>query len=239
MRKPGAAAPPRRSGRPETRPTEATRRALIGAAIAVFGERGYEAASVRTITARANVNQGAITYHFGGKDGLYREVLRTVRNALSEQPLLDLRSVEAHEPAEALKLFLRQTLAPLAEGAKLKRYLRVFAWEQLKPTPVRRRLSREEPFPTVLLAEAIVRRSLPTAEAKTVAIATAWLMGQTTTFIRDAEWLAQPPLGLRFDRNSVDDLVETLTFLCLRGLAFPAVNPDALSVTQALVAQGG
>ena len=124
-----------------------------------------------------------------------------MRNALSEQPLLDLKRVEDHEPAEALKLFLRQTLAPLAKSAKLKRYLRVFAWEQLKPTPVRARLSRDEPFPTVLLAEAIVRRVAPEADAKTVAIATAWLMGQTTTFIRDADWLAQPPLGLKFDRT--------------------------------------
>ena len=227
MREPAAAAPPRGSERPNSRSAEATRRALISAAIAVFADRGYEAASVRTITAKAKVNQGAITYHFGGKDGLYREVLRTVRNALSEQPLLDLSGVGAHEPAAALRLFLRQTLAPLVEGAKLKRYLRVFAWEQLKPTPVRQRLSREEPFPTVLLAAAIVRRSLPAADAKTVAIATAWLMGQTTTFIRDAEWLAQPPLGLKFDRSSLDELVETLAVLCLRGLTPSGLDPDA------------
>lgn len=213
-----AVAVPADADRQTTRSAEATRQALLNAAIAVFADRGYEGASVRTITTRAKVNQGAITYHFGGKDGLYREVLRTVRNALSEQPLLDLKRVEDHEPAEALKLFLRQTLAPLAQSAKLKRYLRVFAWEQLKPTPVRARLSRDEPFPTVLLAEAIVRRSRPQADAKTVAIATAWLMGQTTTFIRDADWLAQPPLGLKFDRTSVDDLVQALTALCLDGL---------------------
>lgn len=202
----------------KTRSAEATRRALLNAAITAFADRGYEGASVRTITTRAKVNQGAITYHFGGKDGLYREVLRAVRNALSEQPLLDLKGVAACEPGEALKLFLRQTLAPLAQSAKLKRHLRVFAWEQLKPTPVRARLSREEPFPTVLLAEAIVRRARPDADARTVAIATAWLMGQTTTFIRDADWLAQPPLGLKFDRTSVDELVEALTSLCLSGL---------------------
>ena len=217
--KPNAVVRSDRGERANKRSAEATRRALISAAVAVFADRGYEAASVRTITARAKVNQGAITYHFGGKDGLYREVLRTARGALSEQPFLDLPGVEAHEPAEALKLFLRQTLAPLAESAKLKRYLRVFAWEQLKPTPVRQRLSREEPFPTVLLAEAIVRRSMPSADPKTIAIATAWLLGQTTTFIRDAEWLAHPPLGLKFDRTSLDDLVETLALLCLKGLA--------------------
>lgn len=182
---------------------------------------------MRTITARAKVNQGAITYHFGGKDSLYREVLRTVRDALSQQPLLDLDAIEAYEPDEALRLFLRQSLAPLVESAKLKRYLRVFAWEQLKPTTVRQRLSQEEPFGTVLLAEAVVRRSMPGADARTVAIAAAWLLGLTMTFIRDADWLAQPPLGLKFDRTSLDGLVETLAALSLKGLSPPGVNRTA------------
>lgn len=214
-----AASPPGKPARPTTRPTEATRRALISAAIVVFSDHGYEAASVRDITGKAKVNQGAITYHFDGKEGLYREVLRTVREALSRQPLLSLETLEAHAPEEALRLFVRQTLAPLAETARIKRYLRIFAWEQLKPTTVRARLSRDEPFPTVVLCHALVRRFLPDADDTRLAITTAWLMGQTTTFIRDAEWLAQPPFRLALDGDRVAELAETLADLALRGLA--------------------
>ena len=58
------------------RSSEATRGALIEAATTVFAEQGFEAGSVRTITRIAKANQAAITYHFGGKDGLYRAVLR-------------------------------------------------------------------------------------------------------------------------------------------------------------------
>jgi AcrR family transcriptional regulator len=39
----------------------------------LFADRGYEETSIRAIVAKARVNQAAINYHFGGKDGLYRE----------------------------------------------------------------------------------------------------------------------------------------------------------------------
>jgi AcrR family transcriptional regulator len=49
---------------------EATRAALVAAALDRFGEKGFEAASTREIAARANANISAIAYHFGGKEGL-------------------------------------------------------------------------------------------------------------------------------------------------------------------------
>ena len=207
-----------RSARP-SRPTDATRRALVSAATVVFAERGYEAASVRDITGKAKVNQGAITYHFGGKSGLYLEVLRAVRESMSAQPLLSLATLDTYPTEEALRRFVLQTLMPLAESARFKRSLRIFAWEQLKPTAIRQKLSREEPFPTVMLAQAVVRRFMPAANDRRIAIAAAWLMGQTITFIRDAEWLAAPPFGLRFDRAGLQELAERLTALALGGLA--------------------
>ena len=56
--------------------SEITRERIFKAAERLFAERGYEATSVRAIVAKARVNQAAINYHFAGKDGLYREVLR-------------------------------------------------------------------------------------------------------------------------------------------------------------------
>ena len=59
-----------------TRPSEVTRDRITKAAERLFAERGYDGTSVRAIVAKARVNQAAINYHFDGKDGLYREVLR-------------------------------------------------------------------------------------------------------------------------------------------------------------------
>lgn len=198
---------------------EATRRALVDAALTVFAAKGYEAGSVRDITARAKANQGAITYHFGGKEGLYREVLREARRFMSAQPLLDVESVESLPLEEALRLFLRQALAPLAETARIRRYLRIFAWEQLDPTPVSLALRESEPFAILLLARRIVERFVPEAEPQRAGVLTAWLLGQTYTFIRDMDWLGRPPFGLVLDRTTLDGLIEDLWRLAFNALS--------------------
>jgi AcrR family transcriptional regulator len=48
-----------------------TAQALLAAAGELFPAHGYDATSIRAITARANVNLGAVTYHFGSKEALY------------------------------------------------------------------------------------------------------------------------------------------------------------------------
>src|SRR5262245_7666417 len=49
---------------------EQTRRALIRAALKLFGSKGFDGTSTREIAAAANANIGSIAYHFGGKEGL-------------------------------------------------------------------------------------------------------------------------------------------------------------------------
>jgi tetracycline repressor-like protein len=67
-----------------TRPSDITRERILKAARSLFADRGYQDTSIRAVVAKARVNQAAINYHFGGKDGLYREVLRAAIRALTE-----------------------------------------------------------------------------------------------------------------------------------------------------------
>jgi TetR/AcrR family transcriptional regulator, regulator of cefoperazone and chloramphenicol sensitivity len=48
-----------------------TRQRIIEAAIDLFGERGFAAASTRDIAARAGVNAPALQYYFENKEGVY------------------------------------------------------------------------------------------------------------------------------------------------------------------------
>ena len=57
---------------------QGTRERILDAALDLFGERGLTGTTVRDIAARAKVNVAAISYHFGGKDELYRAVAETV-----------------------------------------------------------------------------------------------------------------------------------------------------------------
>lgn len=49
-----------------------TRSKILKAAIMVFADIGYDAASLRQITALAGVNHGSIKYHYNGKEELWQ-----------------------------------------------------------------------------------------------------------------------------------------------------------------------
>lgn len=57
---------------------DATREALLAAALPIFGRDGFHAASTRAIAEAAGVNQALIGYHFRGKDGLYLAVFEHI-----------------------------------------------------------------------------------------------------------------------------------------------------------------
>ena len=61
---------------------DATREALISAAIAVFSRDGFHAASTRAIAEAADVPQALIGYHFRGKEGLYLAVFEHIAGQL-------------------------------------------------------------------------------------------------------------------------------------------------------------
>lgn len=56
--------------------------AIFRAAAPEFARRGYDAAGVDRIAARAHVNKAMLYYHYGSKLGLYEEVLRDMFRAV-------------------------------------------------------------------------------------------------------------------------------------------------------------
>jgi AcrR family transcriptional regulator len=57
---------------------DATRDAILHAAMEVFGRDGFHAASTRAIAQSAQVNQALIGYHFGNKERLYLTVFEHI-----------------------------------------------------------------------------------------------------------------------------------------------------------------
>jgi len=67
----------------KTRPRGArSQAAIFRAAAHEFAQRGYDAAGVDRIAARAHVNKAMLYYHYGSKQGLYVEVLRDMFRAV-------------------------------------------------------------------------------------------------------------------------------------------------------------
>jgi AcrR family transcriptional regulator len=57
------------------RDAQATRARLLKVAVAEFSAKGYSGARIETLAARARVNVRMIYHYFGGKEGLYIQVL--------------------------------------------------------------------------------------------------------------------------------------------------------------------
>jgi len=94
--------------------SDATRAALVRAALDLFGEKGFEATSTREIAAAAEANLGSIAYHFGGKEGLRMacadHVVATVRDIFAAA-LGDLTDAGCLSPRAA-----RDRLAQIVEA---------------------------------------------------------------------------------------------------------------------------
>ena len=72
---PTPAAPPSSAPAPRGRKEE-TQERIVAAALALFATRGYEGTSISAIAAHARVSRAAVFWHFGDKEGLFRETFR-------------------------------------------------------------------------------------------------------------------------------------------------------------------
>jgi TetR/AcrR family transcriptional regulator, regulator of cefoperazone and chloramphenicol sensitivity len=201
-----------------TRVSKATRDKIIKAASRAFAVNGYEGASIRAIVAEADVNQAAINYHFGSKEGLYRAVLQTALRALMKDDDAP-RNPDTLPREAALRRFVRRQLRPMTARDELSEYVRIFSWETLKPSPVFRKFMARETAPFFAAATELVRRFLPNKATDQQAVVGAlWLFGQCSIFVRNAEQLANPPLRLKVDEGFVDRLADTIATWAADGL---------------------
>ncbi|NLX21679.1 MAG: helix-turn-helix transcriptional regulator [Phycisphaerae bacterium] len=101
--------------------SERTKQSLIQAAGELLAERGVGEVSTRAVAERAGVNLGTIHYHFGGKEELFKEVLRFACQvdedcslpALIEESMHGLDSVQAEVRTvrRVVQRFVRKVLA--------------------------------------------------------------------------------------------------------------------------------
>lgn len=119
---------------PESVPKEAqTARSLLDAAAQVFAAQGFHQARVREIAERAGVNVAAISYHYGGKEGLYLAVLRDQAGRRLARYPLPKAEVDGRV---ALKLAVRALLSRFLADDVHSVLPRLMLRELMSPTAV-------------------------------------------------------------------------------------------------------
>jgi len=100
-----------------------TRRAIVDAALDLFAERSFDGASTRMIAQRAGVTQPLLSYHFAGKDELWRaavgDLLDRFRASIADR-VAGLRGVD---DVTIAKLLVRHFVEFSAANPQLHRII--------------------------------------------------------------------------------------------------------------------
>jgi len=140
-------------------PALTAREALLRHATAIFGAKGFAAASTREICEAAGVNIASIHYYFGDKQGLYREVLL--------RPLTAFRAEFGRfdDPALSFEQAMRMFLAPFVASAACDgadsdelHVMRLHLREMLEPTPAFREVVAQVIAPLHQAVSALLAR---------------------------------------------------------------------------------
>src|SRR6266511_5962916 len=126
----------------DTPRSSATQGKILDTAEALFMEHGFEATSLRQITAAANVNLAAVHYHFGSKEDLFEAVLTRRLDPMNQERLALLTRFE-HESAPKPLSCERILAAMFIPALKLardperggKNFLRVLGRAYADPAP--------------------------------------------------------------------------------------------------------
>lgn len=152
---------------------------LLETAIDRFGRRGFEGASTREIARASGTAMSSITYHFGGKEGLYlaaadyiaaqmRETLEPLRARAKE-----LAEGADREQATELLLAMLDGFAQMMLRPETESWARFIVREQQQPTEAFERLyqgAMQAMLETFVGLLAKVRSDLENAECRAMAI---------------------------------------------------------------------
>ena len=166
----------------ETQESRDTHERILSAAQKLFASKGYDATSVRDITADAGCNVASVNYHFGGKDNLYLETFRSMLNALRDRRIAVLDQLMEQDPApsleEYLKTFADGFLDPLVGESRGHLFLGLVSREMMTPRLPREVFLDEFIGPLMERATSALAKFGPPLEPETARMCTMSLVGQ-------------------------------------------------------------
>ena len=89
---------------------EQTQRAILRAAIDVFAELGFEAASMGAIANRARMKKALVQYHFETKDNLWKEAMLMLWQQLENAFPRYLQNMDASRDRDSIRDVFRQII---------------------------------------------------------------------------------------------------------------------------------
>ena len=143
-------------------PASETISQILNAAGKIFAEKGFERTTVREICAAAGVNLAAVNYHFGDKERLYIEAVKSARGVIEANAPMPADFELAAQGEDALRVFIR-TLAHRMLSRDVESWRKeLLTQEFMNPSKACEEMMQESIRPTVDRLNSIIRSMVPT-----------------------------------------------------------------------------
>ena len=222
-----------------------TKDRILDAAEALFMEHGFEATSLRQITALAEVNLAAVSYHFGSKEELFESVLTRRLDPMNRERIALLTRFEreaAPEPLSCERVLTAMFIPALALARDRKRggqnFLRLLGRAYADPAPFIRHFLSEQYAGMIARFKAAFGRALPELPKRELSWRLHFVMGALSYTLAGTDALKLIAALNPRDADNDEVLLQRLAPFLVAGLKaplpdLPGLDDDRPSLRQA------
>ena len=229
---------------PVARGSLETKERILDAAETLFMEHGYEATSLRALTAAADVNLAAVNYHFGTKEELFQTVLTRRLDPMNQRRLELLTRLEAESagrplPCDRILSALLEPALTLARDPKRggSNFLRLLGRAYADPAPFIRQFLSDQYAEMIARFKAAFGRALPHMPRKELSWRLHFIMGALSYTLAGTDALKLIAELNPLETTNDEILLRRLAPFLLAGLMAPL--PDVSAITRELAADRG
>jgi len=201
---------------------DCTKERILNEAEALFAPKGYDAVSIREITAAAHCNLAAVNYHFGNKQNLYLEVFRSrwVPRArrLQEYFRKSLASQDSPSPTAVAKSLAEAFLVGPLSDEERHRHHQLMARELGQPTEAFELVAEQVIRPFFKGLAGSLRSFMPEGLTEDRLMLNMLSMFATVLYFSFAHVAVTRITGHEYDAAFKAQLVEHITEFSVKGL---------------------
>lgn len=209
----------------------ATKARILDAAETLFMEHGYEATSLRAITAAAEANLAAVNYHFGSKEELFEAVLTRRLDPMNQARVRLLDELEREHAPRAVpcEKILSAMLIPALHLARDPEhgganFLRLLGRAYADPAPFLRQFLSAHYAEMITRFKAAFARALPQLSRKELSWRLHFIMGALSYTLAGTDALRLLSEIAAVDRADDEMLLHRLAPFLLAGLQSPPTD---------------
>lgn len=212
---------------------EDPRERIIAAARAVFIEQGFDLATVREITLRADVNVAAINYYFGSKDELISEVLSIMMEPYTTARIAALEACQksAHPNLPTLQDVAEALVRPMVQFSRDavgdRPLIRMIQQVRSRPREITTRFFLRRVDPAVFRFIDAFGHAVPSLERRDIFWRYNFAIGSVMQVLTDSDhatYRLKNLSGGLCDTDDDEQIIAQLTAFVCAGFLAPAIK---------------